>query len=274
MIKIMDMLKVLRKSAVIFSLIFVSISVWAADFPASPTPFHYVNDYTKTLSENDKNYLENKLIQYSKETSSQISVVIVPTTGEYEVSDYAFALGDKWGIGRKHLNNGVLMLIAKNDHKIFIATGQGLEGALPDAFISQIIRQVMTPNFKQEQYAQGINGALDYIIAASKGEFDPHKIEESEFEKFIPFLMVLVFILVVFFGELRWRRPYVSPTNNHQLEQAILQEALRQRRRGNAAGFGTTIGGGSFGGGFGGGGSSGGGFGGGGFDGGGAGGSW
>ena len=104
--------------------------VSAAEFPPAPNPFHYINDYTNTLSAEHKQILENKLIAYSKETSSQIAVVLVPTTGEYEIADYTFALGDKWGIGRKNLNNGVLMLIAKNDRKVFIATGQGLEGVL------------------------------------------------------------------------------------------------------------------------------------------------
>ena len=104
------------------------------NFRLHQIPFHYINDYTNTLSSEHKQILENKLIAYSKETSSQIAVVLVPTTGEYEIADYTFALGDKWGIGRKNLNNGVLMLIAKDDRKVFIATGQGLEGVLPDAF--------------------------------------------------------------------------------------------------------------------------------------------
>ena len=87
------------KSAVIFSLVFFAQMVVAAEFPPAPNPFHYINDYTNTLSSEHKQILENKLIAYSKETSSQIAVVLVPTTGEYEIADYTFALGDKWGIG-------------------------------------------------------------------------------------------------------------------------------------------------------------------------------
>ena len=86
------------KSAVIFSLIFFAQMVVAAEFPPAPNSFHYINDYTNTLSAEHKQILENKLIAYSKETSSQIAVVLVPTTGEYEIADYTFALGDKWGI--------------------------------------------------------------------------------------------------------------------------------------------------------------------------------
>lgn len=264
------------KSAVVFFVILMN-SAFAAEFPASPVPFRYVNDYTATLSENDRKVLENKLIQFSKETSSQVAVVIVPTTGDYDISQYTFELGDKWGVGRKEHKNGVLFLVAKNDRKVFIATGQGLEGVLPDAFLSQLIRQIILPNFKQGQYAAGIDQALDYIIAASKGEFAPQPEEEtSSFEDYIPFIMVCLFILFVLFGELSWRRDtYISPTNNHQIDE-LLRQSSKARRRGNAVGYGSTFGGG-FGsgssGGFG-GGSSGGGFGGGGFDGGGAGGSW
>ena len=82
----------------------MAAAVSAVTFPDSPKPFRYVNDYTKTLSEKQLDALEAKLEAYGKETSSQIAVVIVPTTGEYEISQYTFELGDKWGIGRKNLN--------------------------------------------------------------------------------------------------------------------------------------------------------------------------
>ena len=144
------------KSAVVFFALFFSSLLMAVSFPSSPTPFQYVNDYTRTLTSNEKQQLENKLIAYSKETSSQIAVVLIPSTEEYEISQYAFELGDKWGIGRKQLNNGVLMLVAVNDRKIFIATGQGLEGVLPDAFLSQIIRQVITPQLLCTRHKQWI----------------------------------------------------------------------------------------------------------------------
>lgn len=259
----------IMKSAVIFTVIFWTGLLSAAVFPPAPNPFHYVNDYTSTLSTQQQQILENKLIDYGRETSSQIAVVIVPTTNEYEIADYAFALGDKWGIGRKQLNNGVLMLIAKNDRKVFIATGQGLEGVLPDAFLSQVIRHAILPEFKQGQYAQGINDGLDAIIAASKGEYGAYETEEGEFDQYIPFLMVLVFLAFVAFGEYQYHKDevYISPNQRDQLNRIVRQSTL-SRRRGGGSGFGGGFGG------FGGGGSSGGGFGGGGFGGGGAGGSW
>lgn len=251
----------LIKSAVIFSLIFLGINVNAINFPPPPKPFYYVNDYTKTLTPSEKQLLENKLVAYSKETSSQIAVVLIPSTENYDIAQYSFELGDKWGIGRKQLNNGVLMLIAINDRKIFIATGQGLEGALPDAFLSGIIRNVITPAFKQGHYMLGIERGLDYIIAASKGEYDALQ-EEQDWTQYIPILIISIFVIMVLFGEISWRRaPYISPTTHHN-------EKIRSVRRRNNS----YLGNGGFGGGFGSG--SGGGFGGGGFGGGGAGGSW
>lgn len=258
------------KSAVIFFTVLMSCMALAEDFPAVPKPFRYVNDYTRTLSTNEVNYLENKLRQYSSQTSSQIAVVMIGSTGQYAISDYAFQLGDKWGIGRKNLDNGVLLLVAKNDRKVFIATGYGLEGALPDALLTQIIRKVILPNFRNENYGRGIDQALDHIIAASQNEYGalPVDANDESLEDYIPFIIVCLFILFVLFGELSWRRPYVSPTKNHDnLQNAAIIASMiansRRSRYGNGGGFGGGFGGGD-----------GGGFGGGGFGGGGAGGSW
>ena len=260
------------KSAVVFFTFFIASVAVAKDFPAPPNPFRYVNDYTHTLSTNEVNYLENKLQDYSHQTSSQIAVVIIGSTGQYAIADYAFQLGDQWGIGRKNLDNGVLLLVAKNDRKVFIATGYGLEGALPDALLSQIIRKVILPNFRSGNYGNGINQALDHIIAASQKEYDalPADAKDEGIDDYIPFIMVCVFILFVLFGEISWRAPYVSRSHSHQHLQnaAILAGMLEQSRR-NRYGNGN---GGGFGGGFGGGDSDG--FGGGSFGGGGAGGSW
>lgn len=251
------------KCAVILGLFFISLTVKSVEFPPAPIPLRYVNDYTNTLHTTEKDRLEEKLKIYSQETSSQIAVVLISSTQGYEISQYAFELGDKWGIGRKDLNNGILMLIAVDDRKIFIATGYGLEGVLPDAFLSQIIRQVITPQFKQGFYANGISRGLDHIIAASKNEYAPYQ-EKDDWQDYIPFFMLAVFVLIVILGEISWRRkPYISPTS-HPSGRIIRQSTLSR-----PSGFGS----GHFGGNSGFGGSSG-GFGGGNFGGGGAGGSW
>ena len=226
-----------RKCQLICFMLFSILSInyaFSATFPPAPKPFAYVNDYTQTLSLEHRQILEQKLRQFAKQTSSQIAVVIVPTTEDEAITDYAFQLGDKWGIGRKNLNNGVLMLIAKNDRKVFIATGQGLEGALPDAFLSSVIRHAILPAFKQGQFAQGINAGLDQIINASQGEFAPIEAKQQrDFADYLPLFIFLVFIIVIIWRERAARgETYLSPT-----QQQILRQQARQF--GNGVGLGT-----------------------------------
>ncbi|WP_373820388.1 YgcG family protein [Glaesserella sp.] len=248
---------------------FFSLSVWA-NYPDVPKPFRYVSDFTQTLSQQDKQTLESALIDYAQKTSSQIAVVIVATTNGEAISTYTHTLFNRWGIGREKEDNGVLLLIAKNDRKLFIATGRGLEGALPDAIASSIIRNDITPYFKQDQYAQGIAKGLSSIIAATQGEYAPAPVENDEntMEDFEIFLIAAVAIFIVFSAVSRGGDTYISPST---ADRIIRTTAGTMRRGRSGSGFGGGFGGGSRGG-FGGG--SGGGFGGGSTGGGGAGGSW
>lgn len=248
-----------------FMLLLTSVFAQAADYPSPPNPFRYVVDYTRTLSTTEWQTLENALIEYGNKTSSQIAVVILPSTGNEEISSYAFNLGNKWGIGRKKERNGILFLVAKNDRKVFIATGYGLEAALPDAITASIIRNDVLPYFRQEQYAQGIAKGLSSIIAATQGEYAPvvnTAEEESDGEMDLMFFLLFALIIgLIFFP--RGGNVYISP----QTADRIIRTTSTIHRNG---GFG----GGSFGGRSGRSGGGYGGFGGGGFGGGGAGGSW
>lgn len=255
------------------TMVLFSTSLWAADnYPAVPNPFYYITDYTNTLTRQEWRTMEDALIANRAKTSSQIAVVIVPSTNGEEIASYSHNLFNKWGIGRKAENNGVLLLIAKNDHKLFIATGRGLEGALPDAIAATIIRHDITPYFKQEQYAQGIAKGLSSIMAAINGEYAPYasygEEEESGLEDIdglLFFLIAGIVIFVVF--RPRGGNTYISPSAADQIGRIIINSS---RSRG---GFGGGFGGGS--GGFGGGDrGSGDSFGGGSSGGGGAGGSW
>lgn len=89
--------------------------------------------------------------------------MIVPTTGQEDIFDYALRVGEKWQLGSSKRDNGLLIAVAINDHRIQILTGYGLEGVLPDIVASRIIRNQITPYFKQAQYAQGLNAGLDEI---------------------------------------------------------------------------------------------------------------
>lgn len=254
------MIRLFSHLNLLFLMLLFSVTSWA-NYPNLPTPFRYVSDYTKTLSQNEWQTLENALSGYGRKTSSQIAVVIVPTTQGEEISSYTHNLFNKWGIGRSKQNNGVLLLIAKDDHKLFIATGRGLESALPDAIASSIIRNEITPYFKQNLYAQGIAKGLSAIIAATQGEYTAVETDEDSFQTsdFLTFLFFAIVILLIF-GRSQRGGQYISPS---QAERIIYSA----RRGGFGGGFG-----GSSGGGFGSGSS--GGFGGGNTGGGGAGGSW
>ncbi|MCC6460051.1 MAG: TPM domain-containing protein [Saprospiraceae bacterium] len=241
-------------------------------FPDKPDPVVHVHDYAGWLSGAEMAQLEAKLRRYSDSTSTQIVVMIRPDIGDYDKSSYAFELGNRWGIGRKDKNNGIVMLIKSEppDRGIFIATGYGTEGALPDITAGQIIRNTMGPFFRQQRYFDGINAGLDDVIRALSGEFKSDAKDKVKIRGNGTFVLIMVVIFIILFVYLmiqsaRRRTLYSNSGPN------------RRRRDddwwgGGFGGFGGGFGGGSSGGwGGGGGGDS---FGGGSFGGGGAGGDW
>lgn len=236
-------------------------------FPPKPDPAVYVHDYAGWLSGPEKADLEQKLQRYADSTSTQIVVMIRPDIGDYDKSSYAFELGNRWGIGRKEKNNGVVMLIKTQppDRGIFIATGYGAEGALTDMTAGRIIRNVMAPFFRQEQYYQGINAGLDAIIQALSGEFQAGPGEQAGEAPWWVFLILFLAVMLLFIF-IAWRIGRRGGT--------LISRSGRRRRGGDDWWGGGGFGGGSSGGWGGGGGFGGGGFGGGSFGGGGAGGDW
>jgi uncharacterized protein len=246
----------------------------AALFPEKPEPAVYVHDYSGWLQPFQKNALEQKLRAYWDSTSTQIVVMIRPNLGDYDRASYAFELGNQWGIGRKDKNNGVVMLIKSEapDRGIFIATGYGTEGALPDITAGRIIRGTMGPFFRQQQYYEGINAGLDDIIAALEGEFqkDPGQQDGAGVSILVILFIALVFFLV--FGSIVYKLRNVGQMITHDGKG----KRKRDRDDDNFGGGWWMGGGGSggFGGGSSGGWGGGGSFGGGSFGGGGAGGDW
>lgn len=264
------------KKPIFTSLLLVALSFtgWAqGDFPEKPNPPRLVNDFSKTLSEQEVRQLENKLVAYNDSTSSQVSIVLINSVGPYDISDYAFQLGDKWGIGRKNRDNGLLILAAMKDRKVFIATGYGLEGAIPDALAKRIVDQLIVPNFRTEDYYAGLDQATDMIFKLASGEYEAENLSSADNPGgALP--LFLVFIVV--FGVLSLIRNR-KDNNNHMggkrggvdLLTTVLLANMLGGSRGKFGDFSSGRGG--FGGG---GGGSFGGFGGGSFGGGGAGGSW
>lgn len=175
---------------------------WSQNIPARPVPPKLVNDYTGTLTPEQIQHLESKLVAFDDTTSIQIAVVLVPTLQDYDAVDYATKLGRDWGVGNKKTNNGVVVLLSmeKGKRKVFISPGYGLEGALSDFICNQIVEASMIPQFKQGNYFRGISDAADAIIQASKGEYKApegyHKKEKGG-GSFVFIVLVIIVIVII-----------------------------------------------------------------------------
>jgi uncharacterized protein len=229
-------------------------------------PTRLVNDYTNTLTADQQQTLENKLVAFDDSTSTQIAVVIIPTLNGDDISDYNVKLGRAWGVGGKEFSNGVVLLIAKDDRKLNISTGYGVEGALPDITTKHIIDDQIVPNFKGNDYYRGIEEGTDVIMQAVQGEYKaPEGYNKSKGKTGGLGKIVFIIIMIVIFlavsggkgggGSFMSRRGFAAWTIGNML------------LGGGGRGGGWSGGGGSSGGGFG-------GFGGGSFGGGGSSGSW
>lgn len=189
------------KNKLLFALLFLTLSlgVSAQDIPEPMYPYRLVNDFANLFSPAEQQALEQKLLAYNDSTSTQIYVVTVSDLGGYPASDYAFALGEKWGVGQKSKNNGAVILIkpkiGNSRGQAFIATGYGLEARINDAYAGRIVRNEMIPYFQADDYFGGVNAATDAIIARLSGEFDP---DAQESEEGIP-LSVIIITLIIFF---------------------------------------------------------------------------
>nr|WP_294899293.1 TPM domain-containing protein [uncultured Pedobacter sp.] len=182
-------------------LLFICLSLfsflgYSQKFPAKPNTL--VNDYSNTLSSAQIAQLEQKLVAFDDSTSIQISVVIIPTLDGYDISDYGYQLGRAWGIGGKDKNTGILLLTSIGDRKVTIQTGYGMEGALPDAIAKRIIENEIKPNYKNGDYAAGLNAGTDAIISYTKGEYKNTNPKKSPKNSGFPVgLLVLIVIIVI-----------------------------------------------------------------------------
>lgn len=130
-----------------------------------------VNDYARMLSPEANSSLEQKLAAFERDQSTQIVVLTIPSLQGDDIDQFAIRVADQWKIGQKDKDNGVLLIIAKDERKIRIEVGMGLQGVLPDITAGRIIRDVMGPFLKTGNFDQGIAAGVDSIIAATQGEF-------------------------------------------------------------------------------------------------------
>ena len=199
----------MKKFLSIFLLLLVTAAAFSQGFDPEallkqkPATQQLINDYTGTLTPEQKQALESKLVTFNDSTSTQIAVVIIPSLNGNDVSDFNLKLGRAWGVGGKEFNNGIVLLIAKDDHKLNIATGYGVEGALPDATAKQIIDDIIVPKFKGDDYYRGIDEGTDAIMQAVKGEYtapaNTHK-KGTGLGRIIFYIIMIIVLLAVFGG--------------------------------------------------------------------------
>ncbi|HEY9211046.1 MAG TPA: YgcG family protein [Methylotenera sp.] len=150
-------------------LLFASGSLRAELVPI-PALQHRVTDLTQTLTPEQQSQLEAKLAAFEQQKGSQIAVLIVPSTKPEEIEQYSIRVADAWKLGREKPDDGVLLLVAKDDRKMRLEVGYGLEGAIPDLIAKRIISEFMVPSFRQGDYYGGINNALEQVIKLISGE--------------------------------------------------------------------------------------------------------
>lgn len=236
-------------------LLCASTAIGAAEEPAIPKPSGYVSDTARVMGEWAAK-TEALCGEIERQTTSEIAVLTIKTTVPLETQQYAQQVFDRWKVGKKGKDNGVLILVAVDDRKLWISTGYGVEGVLPDGKVGEIRDSILRPKFRQSRYGEGIYlgvKAIGNILGGGQEEAAKPPKRRRGFP--LPFDLILFLLFGGFF-----------------LFRGILSDIFGHRRRRGDGGYYGGFGGGYGGGGFGGGGF--GGFGGGGSGGGGAGGSW
>ncbi|MFH4966235.1 TPM domain-containing protein [Gaetbulibacter sp. M235] len=257
--------------SLLLSLCFIQIARAQFDIPEIPKEQTSVYDYINLLSNSEKSALENKLIKYSDTTSTQIVVVIIGTTKGENIGLLAPKWAQKWGVGQAKEDNGVFILLAREDRKIWISPGYGVEDRLTAGIVGELTRNIIIPEFKKGDYYQGLNKGVDTIFDILTGAYHgSRKVDSPSFPPQLIFILFIIFIIIIISISKNKRDGGGKGGNRHKgfdIWDAIILSNLGRGSFGgqsSSGGWGGSSGGGGFGGGFGGGG----------FSGGGAGGSW
>ena len=172
------------------------LPVWAQDL-AVPKLDNWVVDTTNTFNAAQKSALADRLETFEKTNGSQIFVLVVPTTGQEDIAQYTRRVYDQWQVGRKNIDDGVLLVVAKDDRRLRIEVGYGLEGAITDLQAGRIIREFISPDFKKNEYVAGVNRGVDKIMALAAGEDLPAPVTNNEIytddESLVEILLIMAF---------------------------------------------------------------------------------
>ncbi|MGK0446628.1 MAG: hypothetical protein ACJA2M_000397 [Polaribacter sp.] len=240
--------------AALLGFFFVNMSQAQFKIPEVPKKQTSVYDYSKLLSSSEVRTLEQKLIRYSESTSTQIVVIVINSTNGEDINYVAANWGEKWRIGQKDKDNGILLLLAKGDRKVAIQAGRGTEGVLTDLMSKRIIESLIIPEFKRGSYYKGLDKGTDGIFEVLTGEFKENRKPKSK-NKGKGFSGVFIFIVIILLFII-FRNKGGGRNGGRRTGSGALLDIIILSSLGRSGGFGSSSSGGSsggFGGGFGGG---------------------
>src|SRR5262245_41043112 len=159
----------LRRALLAAAFLILPLPAAAAEAPVPPLKSR-VTDLTATLTPDQRAALEAKLATFETKKGAQVAVLIVPTTQPEAIEQYSIRVAEQWKLGRKRVDDGAILVIAKNDRKLRIEVGRGLEGAIPDAIAKRIVSDVIAPRFREGDFYGGITAGVDRILRTIEGE--------------------------------------------------------------------------------------------------------
>jgi len=254
---------------VVFLLLTPLWGIAQEQLPVPAAPQSWVNDYAGVFNGAETSALEQKLNEFEYRSSTQIFIVTVENNGGYPASDLAPRIGEAWGVGQQGKDNGLLVLMDMQDNDVFIATGYGLEEYIPDIIAQRIIQSEMLPNFRNGDFYEGMDAALDVMISLLEGKFTAEEYRKQTSSGGAPAIGTIIFMIILFsiiFGGRRRSTGLGRSNLPLWLALGMLSGGRHSGTFGNFSSGSGGFGGGGFGGFGGGGGGS--------FGGGGAGGSW
>jgi uncharacterized protein len=190
-----------------------------------PKPDRYFNDYANVVPSVTAQQLNDQLAQFERDTSSQVVVAVFPKMqSDSSIEDYTRRVAQAWGVGQKEQRNGAVLFVFIQDRKMWIQTGYGLEGALPDATCFDIYNNVIRPKFKEGDYAGGLTAGVNSIEQAIRGEYKGSGQTVAERNRnnggklhFFPILIFFIILMIVMsrqkrrgYGYSRWGGPYIG----------------------------------------------------------------
>ncbi len=200
----------MKKLAVILGLLLVGLGGVASELQPIPSLKKRVTDKTGTLRATELHALEQKLADFETQKGSQIVVVIIPTTEPEAIEQYSIRLAEAWEIGRQGVDDGVILLVAKDDRKLRIEVGYGLEGAIPDIYAKRIIENIILPRFRQGDFAGGINQGVDALMQLINGENLPTALTEKAETQGVPGWVIPLVLVLFFVLMMNTPRKYIS----------------------------------------------------------------